>query len=242
MDSITDKFAESSGIDPLVLDDYYVTWVSGASEEELEACALMTGAQYQRKYPYFVAYCRERADEEALTCVSEGRLPNVIRRTPELEDALLAEVSSGMNLQQACSNISVPYLTVAHCWMSDPVFAGLIKDAATVATARTVKALYRKAWGVNRKRRSSTVMTDATGKIITRTATVSDEFTPPDINAIKFVLTNRDPERWSEDKSNNPAKDKGLILNFINGEAQKLTQEQLDQFDKEQEAHDNREI
>lgn len=242
MEEITAKYAESSGIDETILDEYYLAWAHGSDEEALERQTLMSGPAYQRKYPYFVAYCRERADAEALSAMDSGNLPNVIRRTSFLEEALLAEVSSGMNLQQACSNISVPYITVAHCWMKDPVFAGLIKDAVASTTAKTVKALYHKAWGVSRKRKSVTTMTDAVGNVLNRSTTVTDENIPADINAIKFVLTNRDPEKWTEDKSSNPSKDKGLILNYINSQAQALTTEQIAEFDKQQEDYDNHEV
>lgn len=242
MDEITEKYAASSGIDENILDEYYLSWTYGADESELQRKTLMGDVAYHRKYPYFVAYCRERADAEALSALESGNLPNVIRRTPYLEEALLAEVSSGMNLQQACSNISVPYLTVAHCWMNDPIFAGLIRDAVASTTAKTVKALYHKAWGVSRKRKSVTTMTDAVGNVLNRSETVTDEHIPSDINAIKFVLTNRDPERWTEDKSSNPSKDKGLILNFINSQTQALSSDQMAEFDKQQEDHDNHEV
>lgn len=67
-------------------------------------------------------------------------------------------------------------------------FADLIEEAKAIGEEPLVSALYRTATGGAEK---ITTITDADGN-----ETVKKEVLPPNVDALKFILTNRDPERW----------------------------------------------
>ena len=124
--------------------------------------------------------------------------PPNIKYQPEYPDTLRKRAVSNRKERFFATAAEVSRLfdvcrEIVYTWAKTyPEFRSAWDDARVVANKRAVAAIYELAEGQDREERVTTTYPD--GRIVTRVTTRRD---PPDVNALKFILTNRVPEEWA---------------------------------------------
>ena len=114
--------------------------------------------------------------------------PKSKRTKLEKKIFLLAEL--GLTPEQIAAACDVSHVTV-YKWMKDPDFRRRLKESSLVADRRVVQSLYQRACGFVCEEEKA-FLRDGEPIIVP----VKKHY-PPDTDAIRFWLTNRQPEEWS---------------------------------------------
>lgn len=103
---------------------------------------------------------------------------------------MLRLAEEGLSAEQLAIACDVAFQTIYN-WQKDPEFQQRLKDAKRHADSVVVTSLYRRACGYSHPE-DKIFQYEGQAVIVPTT-----KHYPPDTEAIKFWLTNRQPEEWS---------------------------------------------
>ena len=143
--------------------------------------------------PQIMAYIRERTMyDEPLDEVDNDRILAPISK--EARDMFFQALDQGASIQQASYVADIPLPTITEVWFKNsPKDKAEAERRARLSTINIQFSLYRKAQGYDLDVRKHTISNDGFEKVST-----FKRHYAPDLSAIKFWLTNRDPNLWRE--------------------------------------------
>ncbi len=185
------------------LEQYYQLWKSGALESDIVSDLGLSAVAFKRNQPLFFNYVRDRMRQE----LNDNTF--VLEKTPEREEEFLSLVRAGLDWPRACRILNIPMNTLVDFWFNDDSFKAKVDYCVEMATAKVIAGLYRRASGETRKLRS--VTEGPQGRMVTE----REEYVSPSVDAAKFILINRDPEKWTLEGNPTPDRDRALILSAL---------------------------
>jgi len=184
-------------------EQYYQLWKSGVTESEILSELDISRVQFRKSQALFFNYVRDRMRQEL--CDNTF----VLEKTPEREEEFLSLVSAGLDWPRACRILNIPLNTLVDFWFKDDSFKARVDYCVEMATAKVIAGLYRRASGEVRKLRS--VSEGSQGRMVTE----REEYVSPSVDAAKFILINREPEKWTLEGNPTPDRDRALILSAL---------------------------
>lgn len=198
------------------LETYFDFWKNGASDADLMTVTGLSRAKYIEYQPFFLSYTRDRSAHDSSVSLAGNRGPLLLALTHEREEQFLANIASGMSYSESALDMGVPVPTVLDYWMKNQQFQERVVNATKIATSKVVKALYKKAVGAKSVATKVITHTAPNGSTLSTQEIVTSTDVCPDINAIRFWLTNKAPEEWKNTEQVSVT-GKGKILEYLEG-------------------------
>lgn len=110
---------------------------------------------------------------------------------PEYPDVVRAIAMQGVTDDELASSFGLNPQIIRSWRKLYPDFDDAIREGRTIADLQVIEALHKKAIGHTYQ--TDVVIRDGKGYAIE----TMDKHEPPETNAIKYWLSNRDPERWN---------------------------------------------
>lgn len=227
-----------------VLESYYKLWLSGKTPSQIKKLLKLTDRNYKSLLPDFLSFCRHKIQFESrdvLTIKNKSLVK--IELTYEKEILFLQYVASGLSYDDAALLMDVPLATVFNFWfLENPAFKLRCEKVTKFITVQATMALYKRVVGydVDYEKKSESSGTNKDGEpFSSETVTTGATHIPPDVNAAKFWLFNRDPASWTIDGMRTGKGQKGKILEFIEAQGETLTEDEMKNYDDEQTAFDD---
>lgn len=204
-----------------MLERYYQCWLEGMDSR---AIAEKMGIKEEHLRAYeanYMAYCRYTVQFESKENLDKYQHALQIPLTAERREQLIDLIKHGVSIGKASRILNIPIITIYDYWyVVDPTLRVEIETAIDSLDAKVMKALAKRAIGYKVKNKTVT-RTSGRGADGPIDMTVESETTrdvPADINAAKFWLINRTPDKFTLDGNANRSGSKGAIMEFINAE------------------------
>lgn len=210
---------------------YYKLWKKGASESELQIAVGLSSERFEKQVPQFLAYCRHHNKHDTRESLVNGEPPDHIKLTPERREEFLNYAVGGMSMERAAKAMNVPIPTVLEVWfVSDPLLKEEMAMSSEKADAKMQLALYKRGTGysylskqksvvrnkITADRREELKLSDSDhGYITTETLMETEKQVAGDVNAQKFWLINKNPDKWTLDGEGNKESNKGALLTLL---------------------------
>lgn len=198
------------------LDHYYELFKQGYTDEEIFKSFKekygMSKSLFKKWYYIFFHYTKNAVKVEA----QDGIVP--IPLTAALEDKFVDLVSQGVPWDKVARLMNIPLATITEFWFQYPLFKARVDYAVEMANIEVIKALHKRATGYSTilKTKTTSRTQKENGEILTNiTETEREEQVVPSVEAEKFWLINRMPEKWSTDGSSQKEGNKGKILEAL---------------------------
>jgi len=221
--SIQDQQSKSPSLKDLDL--YCELLLQGKDDDEICEALFYTLPKYKKLQPFFLIHFREYAKKKYLEGTDEIRTSFIPAES--LKEKYIDHLRSGTSMAKASQMIGVPIPIILDVWYKDDDFKTLATYAVEIAAMEVEQALYKRAMGFEHDSGSETIceseVLDKEGNPVntkSTTRTKCRKIVYPDVNAAKYYLWNRNPDRWSRDgdSGNATRNDKGKILEFIEKE------------------------
>lgn len=210
---------QSNSFDQKILKDYYKLWKKGLGDDEIQFQLQMPEKEFIRYTPAFLTYCSHHSAfdaRQALHISSDKNLPEL---TDERRVQFLEYISLGLSYDKAALMMNIPLVTVMNFWFKmDDVFRIECKMAAEKQLADIELAMFKRARGFNTAIKTTTDTEGVSakeGKFSSSTTSETEKYVSGDVNAQKFIMTNKKPDTYSLDGEVNREGNKGRILEAI---------------------------
>lgn len=203
------------------LDLYYALFKEGFTDdqifERMNKKYLTTKEDFEEWAPFFFNYTKRSIRNDA------GKGIVAIELTPALEEKFLEYLRYGLPLDKAAKALNIPLATVTEYWFTFENFKARVDHAIEMANLEVVKALHKRACGFRVHTKTVTTVTGnkkqdddhADPNAVMQTETIREEIILPSVEAAKFWLINKSPEKWSANGDNKSEGNKGKILEAI---------------------------
>ncbi len=207
------------------LDLYCELLLQGKNDDEICEALYYDLPTYNKLQPFFLFYFREFTKNRYIN--KKQNLKEMFPLTDNFKDKFLDCLQAGQTIAKAAQMIGIPLPVVVDVWYKDEEFKTLAAYTSEMAVINVENALYKRAIGFEHDSESETIceneVLDKEGNPVNTKSTTknkSRKIVYPDVNAAKYYLWNRNPDRWSRegDSGNATRNEKGKILEFINKE------------------------
>ncbi len=206
-----------------VLESYYKEWLQGKSDVQIAEAIGVGEYEIQKYSSCFMNYCRYKVQFETRDTLAKYGKALQIPLTDERRKELIDLIKHGVSIAKASRILNIPIITIYDYWyIIDPMLRIEVETAVDAVDAKITKALAKRAMGYKVKNRSTTTTEGqgADGPINMIVTSVVERDVPADVNAAKFWLINRTPEKFTLDGNVNRSENKGRIIEFLDQELQ----------------------
>lgn len=207
-----------------LLSKYYAEWLMGKDDVQIAESLGVDVADIQRYASSFMNYCRYAVQFESKEILLKYNHALEIPLTPERRKKFIDLVKHGVSIAKASRILNVPVITIYDYWyVIDPMLRVEIETAVDELDAKVIKSLAKRAVGYKVKNKTTTTTsgTSERGPISMTVVSEVERDVPADVNAAKFWLINRSPDKFTLDGNANKSENKGRILEYIDGEIEK---------------------